>query len=46
MKLIIIAKGIFSDLLFVLSTLLANITAFSKITDSMLKERVTGSVTF
>ena len=41
----IIEKDIFSDLLFVFSTLLANITALSKIRDSMLKKWLTGSIT-
>lgn len=42
MKLTITEKDIFSDLLFVLSTLLANITALPKIRRSMLK----GCITF
>lgn len=46
MKLTITEKDIFSDLLFVLSTLLANITALPKIRRSMLKGCLTGSITF
>lgn len=45
MKLTIAEMAIFSDLLFVLNTLLANIAALSKIRRSMLKGCLTGSIT-
>lgn len=45
MKLTIAETDIFSDLLFVLSTLLANIEALSKIGRSILKGCLTASIT-
>lgn len=45
MKITITEKDIFSDLLFVLSTLLGNIAALPKIRSRMLKGCLTGSTT-